>query len=274
MSSTSIHDPEKASPSPSPPVTEEEHSGSIHNDTLEYSKEVAATPVVLDTKPSDQAAPLTALDWDDEYDPDNPHNWSASKRAYNTFVPGLLGLAITFGSSIYTPSYHEIAERYNISPVAALIPLSVWTFGLGFGPMLGAPLSEMHGRKIVYMISTPLSLLFTMGAGLSNSFTSLVICRFFGALFGSPILAVGAGTIADIYPPRERAQGAASFVAAPFLGNDPFYTNVVTVLMTTNRSCLRSIRRRFRSHEQRLPLDELGRVDGAWCRRHCKSVPQ
>jgi len=175
-------------------------------------------PSVLETKPTETAASPPALDWDDVDDADNPYNWSASKRAYNTFVPGLLGLAVTFGSSIYTPSYHEVAERYNVSSVAALVPLSIWTFGLGFGPMLGAPLSEMHGRKIVYMISTPLSLLFTMGAGLSDTFSGLCICRFFGALFGSPILAVGAGTIADIYPPRDRAQGAASFVASPFLG--------------------------------------------------------
>jgi len=218
MTSIPVHDPEKGPPSPTLSVAEKEHSDSVHNETLASSKEGAATPIEQETTPAEQAAPPPALDWDDEHDPDNPHNWSASKRAYNTFVPGLLGLAITFGSSIYTPSYHEIAERYHISSVAALVPLSVWTFGLGFGPMLGAPLSEMHGRKIVYMISTPLSLLFTMGAGLSNSFSGIVICRFFGALFGSPILAVGAGTIADIYPPRDRAQGAASFVAAPFLG--------------------------------------------------------
>jgi MFS family permease len=107
----------------------------------------------------------------------------------------------TFGSSVYTPSYPEVSRHFDISAVAALVPLSVWTFGLGFGPLLGAPLSEMHGRKIVYMISTPISLLFTLGAGLSTTFAGMVICRFFGGVFGSPILAVGSGTIADIYPP-------------------------------------------------------------------------
>lgn len=60
--------------------------------------------------------------------------------------------------------------------------------------------------------------LFTLGAGLSRNMTSLAICRFFAGFFGSPVLAVGAGTNADLWPVRDRAIAAALFLLAPFLG--------------------------------------------------------
>ena len=70
----------------------------------------------------------------------------------------------------------------------------------------------------MYIISLPLAALFTLGAGLSESFTSLVVCRFFAAFFGSPTLAVGAGTNADLWPSVHRAVSTALFVLAPFCG--------------------------------------------------------
>jgi len=76
---------------------------------------------------------IPPLDWDDDDDPDNPFNWPLRRRMYNTMIPGLLGLAVTFGSSVYTPGYPEVAQEFGVSSTAALVPLSVWTLGLGFG---------------------------------------------------------------------------------------------------------------------------------------------
>lgn len=41
-----------------------------------------------------KSSPTPPLDWDNDEDPDNPFNWPEWKRAYNTVVPGLLGLAV------------------------------------------------------------------------------------------------------------------------------------------------------------------------------------
>jgi len=37
---------------------------------------------------------VTALDWTGPDDPDNPHNWSLSKRAYHTLTPALFGFTV------------------------------------------------------------------------------------------------------------------------------------------------------------------------------------
>jgi MFS family permease len=124
----------------------------------------------------------------------------------------------TFGTSVYTPALADIMADFNVSRTAALVGITVYTLGLGFGPIMSAPLSEKHGRKIVYLLSSPIFMLFTLGAGLSKSFASLIVCRFFAGLTGSPALAVGAGSNADLFPPHQRAKITAVFLMAPFAG--------------------------------------------------------
>ena len=107
---------------------------------------------------------------------------------------------------------------FNISRTVALLGITVYTLGLGFGPIMSAPLSEKYGRKIVYVASSPVFMLFTLGAGFSKSFASLVVCRFFAGITGSPALAVGAGSNADLFLPHQRAKVTALFLMAPFMG--------------------------------------------------------
>lgn len=84
--------------------------------------------------------------------------------------------------------------------------------------MVSAPISETFGRKMVYLILFPISLLFTLGAGLAKSFGTLLVCRFLAGFIGSGGLAVGAGSNSDMLPPLKRAPVASVFILCPFLG--------------------------------------------------------
>ncbi|EAT91035.2 hypothetical protein SNOG_01386 [Parastagonospora nodorum SN15] len=146
------------------------------------------------------AGGINVSDWDGDDDPDNPYN-----------SPALFGFAVTFGTSVYTPAVSDIMLDFDISRTVALLGLTFYTLGIGFGPMATAPLSEFYGRRIIYLVSPPIFMLFTLGAGFSKSFYGLVICRFFAGFTGSPALAVGAGTNADLFPPRQRAVATRGF---------------------------------------------------------------
>ena len=116
------------------------------------------------------------------------------------------------------PGVPQVAHHFGVSQTAALVPLSVYVLGLGLGPIISAPLSETYGRRAVYLIFFPPSLLMTLGAGLSNSFASFVVCRLLAGALGSGCLAVGAGTNGDMFDELQRAISSALFLAAPFLG--------------------------------------------------------
>ena len=124
----------------------------------------------------------------------------------------------TFGTSVYTPALTDIMRVFVVSRTLALIGLTFYTLGLGFGPIFTAPLSEGHGRKVVYLVSSPIFMLFTLGAGFSKIFASVCVCRSFAGFFGSPALAVGAGTNADLFPPDKRAVTTSLFLMALFAG--------------------------------------------------------
>lgn len=119
---------------------------------------------------------------------------------------------------MYTPAYPQIMERFDVGSTVALLPLSLYVLALGLGPILGAPLSETYGRRAVYLITPPLGILFTLGAGFAPSFAGLATLRFLAGMFFSPSLAIGAGTIADTCTPSKRALATTLYILSPFLG--------------------------------------------------------
>ena len=122
------------------------------------------------------------------------------------------------GTSIYTPAFGAIQNDFHVSSTVSILPLSLYVLALGFGPVLAAPLSETYGRRYVYLISTPVAALLTMGAGFSQNIWTLCILRFLAGLAFSPSQAIGGGSVADVTKLEERAIPASVFISTPFLG--------------------------------------------------------
>ena len=189
-----------------------------HVNIAEKGLDIAQEPTSTSPEKYSLQKTVTAQDWTGPDDPENPINWPLWQRVYHTTVPGLFGFAVTFGTSVYTPGYAEVMKKFNVSSTVAILPLSLYVLGLAFGPILAAPISETKGRRVVYLVSLPLAALFILGSGFSNNIASLIICRFLAGFFGSPVLAVGAGTNVDMWAPVHRAAATSSFLLAPFLG--------------------------------------------------------
>lgn len=157
------------------------------------------------------------LDWDGPDDLDNPHNWPAWKKWYTTMTAAILCLVVTMGSSLFVTGVPDLVVRYGINQTLALSGLTFYLLGLS--TVIGAPLSEVFGRKPVYLFSLPLSMLFTMGVGLSNGHMRMILpLRFLSGVFGSPALSIASGTIVDIFDIDEISVAMAFFCTAPFLG--------------------------------------------------------
>lgn len=117
-----------------------------------------------------------------------------------------------------SPARIEFERDFHVSSTVALLPLSLYSLALGFGPVLGGPLSETIGRYPVYLWGTPLGALFTLGAGLSSSFAGICVHRFLAGFFWAPSLAVATGSIVETFKPQRRGQMVAFYILMPFLG--------------------------------------------------------
>ena len=117
-----------------------------------------------------------------------------------------------------SPATPLIAEEFNLSRTVAILPLTLFTIGLALGPLIAAPISENFGRTVVYKVTGLAYILFMVGSGFSKSFASLLVCRLLAGISGGPVLAVGAGTVADTFYPQNRAVASSFFIMMPFLG--------------------------------------------------------
>ncbi|TQV95178.1 bicyclomycin resistance protein [Cordyceps javanica] len=164
-------------------------------------------------KQVDKAA---VVEWD--RDPRNPMNWPNWKKVHLIVMLSSFGFVSSAGTSIISPATRAIMDEFRVTRVVALLPLSLYCFALGFGPVVGGPLSETMGRKPVYIGTSVLGALFTLGAGLTRSFGALCFLRFMAGFCWAPALASGSGSIVETFAPKSRGPMIAVYVLMPFLG--------------------------------------------------------
>ncbi|KAK0387064.1 hypothetical protein NLU13_5377 [Sarocladium strictum] len=151
-------------------------------------------------------------------DPRNPFNWSQPLKWFITLVVGLATLAVALVSSAYTGGIREIIEEFKISQELATLGVSLFVLGFAVGPLLWAPLSEVFGRQILFVITYGGLTAFNAGAAGSKGPATLLVTRFLAGSLGSSPLTNAGGVIADMFPASQRGLAMTLFASAPSLG--------------------------------------------------------
>ncbi|KAJ5287824.1 major facilitator superfamily domain-containing protein [Penicillium angulare] len=157
-------------------------------------------------------------DWNGPDDPENPRNFSFATRAWGQLSVTCLALASAFAGAIYAPATQDIIRAFHCSYEVSILPLALYNLGMAFGPLAGAPLSEAYGRKAVFLITTPVSILFMVGAGAANDLGGIIICRFFAGVLASPNISNASATILDYMPELYRGVCLGVYYSFPSLG--------------------------------------------------------
>ncbi|PWY85090.1 MFS general substrate transporter [Aspergillus heteromorphus CBS 117.55] len=162
------------------------------------------------------------VDFDGQDDPYRPINWPFRKKARTTILYGMTTCWITFASAIYSAGMEQISHDFDVSTETSTAGISVLVFGLGLGPLIWAPLSEIYGRKWVIIAPYFIAAIFSFGTATAKDIQTLLITRFFSGFFGSSSVAVTGGAMADIWPPEHRGVAivvySITLVGGPCLG--------------------------------------------------------
>ncbi|RSL64538.1 hypothetical protein CEP54_004644 [Fusarium duplospermum] len=147
-------------------------------------------------------------------DPENPYNWSKSKKTLVLFYTAVLVINSTMGSALPSLAIPNIVEDFGITSQAGkVLPISVYLIGYVFGPIIWGPLSEHFGRRDLSFATFGLFTAFTMACALAPNWPALLIFRFFCGAFASSPIAIVAGILADVYnDPRTRGRAFAIFM--------------------------------------------------------------
>lgn len=152
-------------------------------------------------------------------DKGNPKNTGTGTKWLYTMLLGMICFIVAMGSAIVTGDLESPAAFFGVSQeVIILSSVTVFVIGFGVGPLVFAPLSEELGRKIIYVSTLGLAVIFIIPCALAQNIQTLLVCRLLdGIFFSAPMTLIG-GSLADIWEAHERGKAMAVFSAAPFLG--------------------------------------------------------
>lgn len=149
----------------------------------------------------------------------HPQNWANSRKWRIALTVALTGFTSTSGSSIGVPGIHEIMAEFGISnEKVGILITSAYVLGLGVGPFVYAPISELYGKQTAYFLSFGPYVLFTIGTALSRNMASLVVLRFLCGCCGSAGPSLGVATCADLFHPSERGRPISIYAIGPMAG--------------------------------------------------------
>ena len=163
----------------------------------------ASDPCIVDWIPGDARNPMTMA---------KGMKWTI------TVIMALSTLSVTFASTAFSGALPQIQRDLHTSLELSVLSISLFVLGFAIAPMTWAPMSEHFGRQGLYAIMFGLLTIFGAGSIGSKNIQTLLVLRFFAAIFGSSSIVNSAGVITDMFVAKERGLAMMVYSSAPFLG--------------------------------------------------------
>ncbi|KAI0971537.1 major facilitator superfamily domain-containing protein [Xylaria arbuscula] len=149
---------------------------------------------------------------------ENPYYYGNGVKWVLTLFVALSASVAPMGSAILYPSLDQISTELHVSATVVNLSIALYLVSMSVFPLWWSSFSETLGRRTIYLSSFALNAAFTAGSGRSQNIAQLIILRLFAGGAAASVQAVGAGTIADIWEPRERGRAMGIFYLGPLMG--------------------------------------------------------
>jgi len=118
------------------------------------------------------------------------------------------------------PGIRDIKPEFGVGQTVALMTTSAFVLGFAVGALVLSPLSEVYGRRELYIGTFGAFVLLSGGAGLAQSMPAIIALRFLGGLAGSFTQAVAPAVVADMFEAQERGLVLSIFTLAGLMGQN------------------------------------------------------
>jgi DHA1 family multidrug resistance protein-like MFS transporter len=124
----------------------------------------------------------------------------------------------SFDSGLFAAGASKAAKEFHVSSEVGNLGTSLYILGFASGPLIWAPASELIGRRWPLCIGMFGCSIFTIAAATAKDIQTLVICRFFGGIFGASPLSIVPAVLADMYGVVYRGVAISLYSLAVFIG--------------------------------------------------------
>ncbi|KAK7987055.1 major facilitator superfamily transporter [Apiospora saccharicola] len=148
----------------------------------------------------------------------DPHAWPESRKNVMLLLSCIATLLTAYAAGAYSPPTDLMAAEFGCSHTAVLVGITLFTTGFALAPMVLAPLSEIHGRYPVFVVSGVVFVAFQAACAAVTGLGGMLASRFFTGVGGSVFSTMVGGVIADIWHKDERNRPMALFSGAVLVG--------------------------------------------------------
>ncbi|KAL4889583.1 major facilitator superfamily domain-containing protein [Aspergillus ambiguus] len=147
-------------------------------------------------------------------DPLDPLNWSLMQKHTILGIVMLKYFLFTYITTTTVPSFPEIQTQFDISYAQVNWTVAIPALGLSVGPLFWSSLSDIYGRRVIFIVGTLIALVSTVGAAVADTYGGYMAARFFQGFGVSPGSTVGMAVVNDLFFEYERGQKLGLWVLA------------------------------------------------------------
>ncbi|KAI5808544.1 major facilitator superfamily domain-containing protein [Peziza echinospora] len=135
----------------------------------------------------------------------DPFAWGRARKNVTLFMSCFSTFVAAYVAGAYTAGMDGMQADFGVSKEALLGGLALFTGGFAVAPMFLAPLSEVYGRRPVFIATLALACACHLGTALCQDFAGLMLGRFFLGVGTSTFSTMVGGVISDIYHAEDRS---------------------------------------------------------------------
>jgi hypothetical protein len=100
----------------------------------------------------------------------SPYAWSPTKKNITMVISCVTAVFASVAASAYPPGETQMRAKWGLSQVAVATGITAFTTGFALAPMVIAPISEVRGRRPVFLVMGVLYIICTIGCAATESF--------------------------------------------------------------------------------------------------------
>jgi MFS family permease len=147
--------------------------------------------------------------------------WTLWYKGFIIAVMSYATTAVVLYSTSYTSAIPGLVDEWGISRNTGILGVTTYLLGMACGSVVLAPLSEMYGRRPVYIIALGLFVVFVLPCALAKNIATILVFRFIGAFCAAAMISNAPGTVNDISDEEHRALAFSIWSIGPMNGEFP-----------------------------------------------------
>ena len=148
----------------------------------------------------------------------SPFLWSPMRKTFILILSCATTILASYSAGAYTVASDQLRHKWNLSPVAFSTGITTWAVGFASSPMFLAPLSEINGRRPVFIGSGLIFVVALLGCAVTDSFAGMLVARFFVGAGASTFATMVGGVVSDVYHAKERNTPMAIYSGSALFG--------------------------------------------------------